>query len=65
MTTIVICSSASFYKQAVNVQAELEKLGFKVIIPATAERMKQSGDYDVAITKPGLVTPMIIIRKQL
>ncbi len=47
MPTIVICSSASFYKQAVGVQTELEKLGFKVIIPATAERMKQSGDYNV------------------
>ena len=45
--TITICSSASFYKQAVEVQAELEKLGYEAIIPATARKMKASGDYDV------------------
>lgn len=48
MPIITICSSASFYRQAVAVQAELTALGYKVIIPATAEKMKQSGDFDVA-----------------
>ena len=47
MPIITICSSASFYKQVIGVQAELHALGFKVIIPATAEKMKASGDYDV------------------
>ncbi len=47
MTTVTICSSANFYKQAVELQALLEKKGFNVIIPATAEKMKQSGDFDV------------------
>lgn len=45
---ITICSSANFYKQAVDIQTQLEKTGYKVIIPATAEKMKQSGDYDVS-----------------
>lgn len=45
--TITICSSVNFYKQAVECQPILEKFGYKVIIPATAERMKLSGDYDV------------------
>ncbi len=48
MKTVTICSSANFYRQAVEKQAELEKLGFKILIPATAEKMKQSGDYEVS-----------------
>jgi hypothetical protein len=45
---VTICSSVNFYKQAVDCQAVLERLGYKVIIPATAEIMKQSGDYEVS-----------------
>lgn len=48
MTTITICSSANFYRQSVDIQSQLEKLGYKAIIPATAERMKQTGDYKVS-----------------
>ena len=48
MTTITICSSANFYKQAVDIKELLEKKGFKVIVPATAELMKKSGNYDVS-----------------
>ncbi|MFI5275593.1 MAG: hypothetical protein ACHQT5_02095 [Candidatus Saccharimonadales bacterium] len=46
--TITICSSASFYKQAVDVEDQLTKLGYNVIIPITAIRMKESGDFDVS-----------------
>ena len=45
--TITICSSASFYKQVLGVQKELQKRGFKVFIPLTANKMKKSGDFDV------------------
>lgn len=48
MPTITICSSANFYRQAVDIQAQLEKEGFAAIIPVTAEKMKQSGDFDVS-----------------
>lgn len=48
MPTITICSSANFYKQAVDIQAQLVKQGYKVIIPATAEKMKKNGDYEVS-----------------
>ena len=48
MPTITICSSANFYRQVVDIQAQLEKEGFTVLIPVTAERMKQSGDFDVS-----------------
>jgi hypothetical protein len=48
MSTITICSSANFYRQAVDIQTLLEKVGYKVIVPITAEKMKQSGDFDVS-----------------
>lgn len=48
MKTITICSSANFYRQAVEIQTVFEKLGYKVIIPETAQKMKQSGDYEVS-----------------
>ncbi len=45
---ITICSSANFYKHAVEIQKELEKLGFKAIVPHTAEKMKKSGNFDAS-----------------
>jgi hypothetical protein len=51
MKTIAICSSANFYRQVVEMQAKLEKLGYKVIIPAAASKMKESGDYNVGNLK--------------
>lgn len=47
MTTITICSSASFYRRVVELQIELEKLGYNVLIPSTAKRMRETGDFDV------------------
>lgn len=48
MTTITICSSAAFYKQANDVKEQLEGLGLKVIVPKTAEKMHRANDYDVS-----------------
>lgn len=48
MKTITICSSANFYKQAVDIQAQLASQGYTVLIPDTAEKMKQTGDFDVS-----------------
>lgn len=48
MPTITICSSANFYRQAVAIQDQLEALGYKILLPATAKRMKESGDFDVS-----------------
>ena len=45
---ITICSSAAFYKQAVDTQNQLHELGCEVIVPITATRMKESGDFDVS-----------------
>jgi len=51
MITIALCSSANFYRQLVDVQAELERLGYRIVIPAAAEKMKESEDYDVTHVK--------------
>lgn len=51
MKTITVCASASFYRQVVDEQSQLQKLGYKVIIPAGAEAMKKSGDFDVTHSK--------------
>jgi len=45
--TITICCSASFYRQALEVQEKLHEMGFKVEIPLTANKMKKSGDFNV------------------
>lgn len=46
--TIVLCSSAAFYKHVNNIAAELTAAGLKVVIPKTARRMAETGNYDVS-----------------
>jgi len=38
---ITICSSVSFYHKAIVVGDELSNLGFKVVLPTTANDMKR------------------------
>lgn len=45
---VTICSSANFYQKVVDIQAQLEKAGFRALIPLTAEKMKASGNFDAA-----------------
>ncbi len=45
--TITICSSASFYKQALEIEKGLKKLGYKVKIPTVAKMMEKSGNFDI------------------
>lgn len=46
--TITICASAFFYKEVLEIEKTLKRLGFKILIPVTAKRMKKSGDFNVA-----------------
>lgn len=48
MPVITICSSLNFYRQVVQVQNEIESLGYECIIPASVELMKKSSDFDVS-----------------
>jgi nucleoside 2-deoxyribosyltransferase len=61
--TIVICSSGSFYKHVVELADELTKLGYKVEIPSTAERMRTSGDFDIKKVKTWVSDPKHFGRK--
>lgn len=49
--TITICSSASFYRQALEAQEELQKRGFRVLIPHTAHIMRRRNNFDVSVYK--------------
>lgn len=48
---ITICSSASFYEQALAVRKELIGRGFHVLIPHTVTIMEKSGDFNVSTYK--------------
>ena len=61
--TITICCSASFYKQALDIQARLQKRGFKVKIPHTANKMKKSGDFAVETYKTWFKNPKDYAKK--
>ncbi len=52
MTRIItICCSANFYKQALEIEEQLKALGFKVLIPSTAYKMKDNNDFNPASYK--------------
>lgn len=44
--TIVLCSSVSFYKELFDVQKSLRKMGYKVILPRTAHKMRRLNNFD-------------------
>lgn len=46
MTTITICSSANFYAEVLTLKAQLEGMGYAVLVPQTALKMEASGDFD-------------------
>lgn len=49
--TIVICSSATFYEHVNEIAEQLSALGMNVVVPATAAKMKLSGDYNLEKVK--------------
>lgn len=46
--TIAVCSSASFYKDVIELEIKLKELGFKVKVPKTANKMRKSNNFDVS-----------------
>lgn len=54
---ITICSSASFYKEVLEIEKKLQKLGFKVIVPMTAKKMQKSGNFNVEKYKTWFKNP--------
>lgn len=62
--TITLCASASHYRDVLDVKAELERRGHVVLIPITAERMKESGNFDVEAYKTWFNDPNDYGKKQ-
>lgn len=52
--TITICSSGSHYKNVIDIEKQLLKLGFKVLIPNTAKIMGKNNNYDINLYKTWL-----------
>ncbi|HZJ18407.1 MAG TPA: hypothetical protein VFD45_02200 [Patescibacteria group bacterium] len=48
---ITLCSSASHYKDVLDIEKELKKLGFKTRVPKTAKVMKKTNNFDVNFYK--------------
>jgi hypothetical protein len=55
--TIVICSSASFYKALFPIESTLKSFGFKVVLPKTAYKMKKNNNFDVVSHKTWYKNP--------
>lgn len=43
---IAICSSSSFYREVLEIKDQLQKKGFKVLIPSTAYKMKKNKNFN-------------------
>lgn len=55
--TIVICCSSAFYEHANQVAKELEKLGYNVVVPATALIMRKNRNYDRSVIQTWINNP--------
>ena len=49
--TIVLCSSASFYKKLFPIKKTLEEKDYKVLLPKTAYVMKRTNNFDLSFYK--------------
>ncbi len=49
--TIVVCSSAAFYKHVAELAPLIDAMGFEAVIPKTARKMVETGNFDVASYK--------------
>lgn len=54
---ITICSSSSFYKQAIGLKEELADLGYTAIVPVMAEEMKEKNNFERFDFQPWLKDP--------
>lgn len=57
INTIVICSSASFYKDLFPIQDTLKSFGYKVVLPKTAYKMQKNNNFDVSSHKTWYKNP--------
>lgn len=62
--TITICSSASFYRQVIESEKVLKKLGFKTKVPHVTRIMARKNDFDVIRHKTWFRDPKAWKRKK-
>jgi len=62
--TIVVCSSAAFYRHVNDLVQQLETQGYKVVIPKTARIMRNRNDFDVTHYKTWIDDPSKIAKKR-
>jgi diphthamide synthase subunit DPH2 len=62
--TVVICTSAAFYKHANELAEELTEMGYRVVVPATAITMKNDNNYSVDRIKTWYKKPEEVHIKQ-
>lgn len=55
--TVVLCSSVSFYKELMDIEKNLLKLGFQVEVPVSARKMEQAGDFTMKGQKAWITDP--------
>lgn len=55
--TITLCSSVSFYKDVLDIEKQLKKLGFKTKIPKTARIMAKNKNFSVSYYKTWYKNP--------
>jgi hypothetical protein len=55
--TIVICSSASFYRDLFPIQDALQSFGYRVVLPKTAHKMQKNNNFDVSSHKTWYKNP--------
>lgn len=60
---ITICSSASFYRDVLEVEEQLKRMGFTVKVPSTAHKMKKAGIMMSHIGKHGSKIKVITKRR--
>jgi hypothetical protein len=61
---ITICSSVSFYPSVIEIQAQLEGMGYKVLIPHTAIIMQQTNNFNREDYSPWLQNPQDYSKKR-
>lgn len=60
---ITLCSSASIYQKVIEIEKELLKLGFKVLVPKSARKMEKAGDFSMKGEKVWMTDPSQFYKK--
>jgi hypothetical protein len=60
---ITLCSSASMYEKLIQMERDLVRLGFKVLVPVSARKMEQAGDFSLKDEKAWMKDPSQFFQK--